>query len=66
MYGSTTINHYYDYQLVADRSVQDISTADIAKKDYDGINNNLRKILQHDRKIVFVALLHNYYGISRV
>jgi superfamily I DNA and/or RNA helicase len=48
------INHYYDNQLVADYSVQDISTADIAKKDYDGINNNLRKILQHDKKIVFV------------
>lgn len=31
------INHYYDNQLVADYSVQDISTADIAKKDYDGI-----------------------------
>jgi superfamily I DNA and/or RNA helicase len=48
------INHYYDNQLVADYSVQDISTADIAKKDYDGTNNNLRKILQHDKKIVFV------------
>jgi hypothetical protein len=48
------INHYYDNQLVADYSVQDISTADIAKKDYDGINNNLRKILQHDKKIVFM------------
>jgi hypothetical protein len=48
------INHYYDNQLVADRSVQDISTADITKKDYDGINNNLRKILQHDKRIVFV------------
>jgi hypothetical protein len=39
------INHYYDNQLVADHSVQDISTADIAIKDYDGVNNNLRKIL---------------------
>jgi len=48
------INHYYDNQLVADHSVQDISTADIAIKDYDGVNNNLRKILQHDKKIVFV------------
>ena len=48
------INHYYDNQLVADLTVQDISTADIAKKDYDGLSNNLRKILQHDKKIVFV------------
>ena len=48
------INPYYDNQLVADHSVQDISTADIAKKDYDATNNNLRKILQHDKKIVFV------------
>jgi len=48
------INHYYDNQLVADHSVQDISTADIAIKDYDGVSNNLRKILQHDKKIVFV------------
>jgi AAA domain len=48
------INHYYDNKLIADHSVQDISTADIAKKDYDGDNNNLRKILQHDKKIVFV------------
>ena len=48
------INHYYGNLLVGDHSVQDISTADIAKKDYEGINNNLRKILQHDKKIVFV------------
>lgn len=48
------INQYYDNQLVADHSVQDISTADIAIKDYDGVSNNLRKILQHDKKIVFV------------
>jgi hypothetical protein len=38
------INHYYDNQLVADYSVRDISTADVAKKDYDGINNNLKNI----------------------
>jgi hypothetical protein len=48
------INPYYDYKLVADLSVSNISTADIAIKNYDGINNNLRKILQHDKKIVFV------------
>jgi len=48
------INPYYDNKLVANHSVQDISTAEIAKKDYGGINDNLRKILQHDRKIVFV------------
>jgi superfamily I DNA and/or RNA helicase len=48
------INPYYDYQLVADQSVRDISTADIAKKDYQGTNNNVRKILKHENKIVFV------------
>jgi hypothetical protein len=48
------INPYYEYKLVADQSVSDISTADIAKKDYDGTNNNLKKILQHDKKVVFV------------
>jgi superfamily I DNA and/or RNA helicase len=48
------INHYYDNQLVADYSVSDISTADIAKKNYSGVNDNLRKILQHDKKTVFV------------
>jgi AAA domain len=48
------INPYYDNKLVADHSVQDISTADIAEEDYQGINDNLRKILQHDKKIVFV------------
>jgi len=48
------INHYYDNQLVADCSVKDISTAEIAKKDYDGFNSNLRNILQHDKKVVFV------------
>ena len=48
------INPYYNYQLVADHSVRDISTADIAKKDYQGINNNVRKILKHENKTVFV------------
>ncbi len=48
------INPYYDYQLVADHSVRDISTADISKKDYNGTNNNVRKILKHENKTVFV------------
>ena len=48
------INPYYEYNLVADQSVSNISTADIAKKDYDGTNSNLKKILQHDKKVVFV------------
>jgi len=48
------INPYYEYKLVADQSVLNISTADIAKKSYDGTNLNLRKILQHDKRVVFV------------
>jgi hypothetical protein len=48
------VNPYYDYQLVADFSVRDISTADIAKRDYQGTNNNVRKILKHENKTVFV------------
>jgi superfamily I DNA and/or RNA helicase len=48
------INPYYEYKLVADQSVSYISTADIAKKNYDGTNLNLKKILQHDKKVVFV------------
>jgi ATP-dependent RNA/DNA helicase IGHMBP2 len=48
------INPYYEYKLVADQSVSNISTADIAKKNYDGTNLNLKKILQHDKKVVFV------------
>jgi uncharacterized protein len=48
------INPYYNYQLVADHSVRDISTADIAKRDYQGTNNNVRKILKHENKTVFV------------
>jgi len=48
------INPHYDYKLKADSSIKDISTSDIAKKDYNGINNNLTKILDHDKKIVFV------------
>jgi hypothetical protein len=30
------INPHYDYKLKADNSVKDISTLDIAKKDYSG------------------------------
>ena len=40
--------------VVADYSVSDISTVDIAKRNYSGLNGNLRKILQHDKKTVFV------------
>jgi superfamily I DNA and/or RNA helicase len=48
------INPYYDNKLEADISVKDISTADIAKEDYHGINSNLSKILSHDKNVVFV------------
>ncbi|HET7644764.1 MAG TPA: AAA domain-containing protein [Nitrososphaeraceae archaeon] len=48
------INPYYNNKLEADVSVMDISTADIAKKNYDGINNNLFRILKHDKNVVFV------------
>jgi ATP-dependent RNA/DNA helicase IGHMBP2 len=52
------INPWYDYQLVADQSVIDISTADISKRDYSGTNSNLHKVLKHDKKIVFVDTNH--------
>jgi len=48
------INPNYQYQLKADESVRAISTVDIAKKSYNGTNNNLTKILDHERRIVFV------------
>jgi superfamily I DNA and/or RNA helicase len=48
------INPYYEYKLEADSSVMNISTADIANKDYDGINNNLYRVLKHDKNVVFV------------
>jgi superfamily I DNA and/or RNA helicase len=48
------INPYYDNKLEADISVRNISTADIAKKDYHGINSNLSKILDHDKNVIFV------------
>jgi superfamily I DNA and/or RNA helicase len=48
------INPYYDFKLEADFSVMNISTADIAKKSYSGIDNNLSRILKHDKNVVFV------------
>jgi helicase MOV-10 len=48
------INPNYQYQLKADESVKEISTADIAKNDYNGTNTNLAKILNHEKRIVFV------------
>jgi helicase MOV-10 len=48
------INPNYQYRLKADDSVKNISTADIATKCYNGTNNNLTKILDHENKIVFV------------
>jgi helicase MOV-10 len=48
------INPNYQYKLKAHDSVKEISTADIAKKDYDGTSNNLIKILNHEKKLVFV------------
>src|SRR5215208_5002683 len=48
------INPYYEYKLEADSSVMNISTADIAHKDYNGINDNLYRVLKHDKNVVFV------------
>jgi superfamily I DNA and/or RNA helicase len=48
------INPYYEYKLEADSSVMNISTADITSKEYDGVNDNLYKILKHDKNVVFV------------
>lgn len=48
------INPYYDNKLTADASVKDISTADICKRDYHGTNNNVKKIVKHENKVVFV------------
>jgi ATP-dependent RNA/DNA helicase IGHMBP2 len=48
------INPYYNNKLEADISVMNISTADIAKKNYEGISNNLFKILKHEKNVVFV------------
>jgi helicase MOV-10 len=53
------INPNYQYRLKADDSVKNISTADIATKCYDGTNNNLTKILDHENKIVFVDTDNN-------
>jgi superfamily I DNA and/or RNA helicase len=48
------INPNYQYQLKAHDSVKNNSTADITTKCYNGINNNLTKILAHENRIVFV------------
>ena len=48
------INPYYEFKLEADFSVMDISTADIAKKNYSGLNNNISNILKHEKNVVFV------------
>jgi len=48
------INPYYENKLVAHNSVRDISTADICGKEYHGTNNNVKRILKHENKIVFV------------
>jgi superfamily I DNA and/or RNA helicase len=48
------INPYYEYKLEADSSVMNISTADITSKEYDGINDNLYRVLKHDKNVVFV------------
>jgi Ni2+-binding GTPase involved in maturation of urease and hydrogenase len=48
------INPYYENKLTAHNSVRDISTADICKKEYQGTNNNVRRIVKHENKIVFV------------
>lgn len=49
-----SVSHSEMVRSDSDNSIKDISTSDIAKKDYNGINNNLTKILDHDKKIVFV------------
>ena len=54
------INPYYNNKLEADASVMDISTADIAKKNYNGINNNLFTILKHEKNVVFVDTNGSY------
>jgi superfamily I DNA and/or RNA helicase len=48
------INPYYEYKLEADSSVMNISTADITSKEYDGINDNIYRVLKHDKNVVFV------------
>jgi len=48
------INPYYEHKLEADSSVMNISTADITSKEYDGINDNLYRVLKHDKNVVFV------------
>jgi superfamily I DNA and/or RNA helicase len=48
------INPYYENKLTAHDSVVDISTADICKKEYHDTNNNVRRIVKHENKVVFV------------
>ncbi|HEU4823071.1 MAG TPA: AAA domain-containing protein [Nitrososphaeraceae archaeon] len=48
------INPYYENKLAAHNSVKDISTADICKKEYHDTNNNVRRIVKHENKVVFV------------
>ena len=48
------INPYYENKLAAHDSVANISTADICKKEYHDTNNNVRRIVKHENKIVFV------------
>jgi Ni2+-binding GTPase involved in maturation of urease and hydrogenase len=48
------INPYYDNKLAAHDSVMDISTADICKMEYHDTNGNVRRIVRHENKVVFV------------
>lgn len=48
------INPYYENKLTAHDSVVDISTADICKKEYHDTNSNVRRIVKHENKVVFV------------
>jgi len=50
------INPYYEYKLEADYSVMYISTADIANKDYNGINDNYIESLNM-RKMLYLLIL---------
>jgi Ni2+-binding GTPase involved in maturation of urease and hydrogenase len=48
------INPYYENKLSAHDSVRNISTADICKQEYHDTNNNVRRIVKHENKVVFV------------
>jgi superfamily I DNA and/or RNA helicase len=69
------INPYYENKLTAHNSVVDISTTDMCKKEYHDTNNNVRKIVRHENKVVFVdtngnsrELMHfvNTGGVSMI